>query len=134
YNLSVDELEELFVEELTVGIEGTTVRAGVIGEIGTSGTVMPAERRIFQAAARAQRRVGCGIITHTQFGRDALEQIEMLADAGANLSQVAVSHMDLYPDLAYHKEVAATGVFLAYDNVGRVDYRPDEDRLRLVLA
>ena len=134
YNMSVDELEELFVRELTAGIDGTPIRAGVIGEIGTSGPILPAERRVFQAAARAQRRVGCGIITHTQFGRDALEQVRMLADGGANLSQVAVGHMDLYPDLAYHKEVAATGVFLAYDNIGRVDYRPDEDRLRLVLA
>lgn len=135
FNSSVTELEELFVTELTAGVGDTGVRAGVIGEIGLSGTSpLPAEERVFVAAARAQQRVRCGITTHTQFGRDATVQLDLLEANGADLSKVALGHMDLYPDVAYHKELALRGVFLGYDNIGRTDYRPDSDRVKLVLA
>ena len=30
-----EDIAELFVEELTVGVAGTGIRAGIIGEIGT---------------------------------------------------------------------------------------------------
>ena len=131
-NRSVDELAEEFIREITTGIDDSSVRAGVIGEIGSSLEVLPAEERIFRAAALAQKETGAGIITHTQFGWNAIKQINMLEAYGADLTKVGLGHMDLYPDPAIHEEVARKGAFVCIDNVGRVDYRPDWERVKMI--
>src|SRR4029079_16230419 len=67
----------------------TAERWGVIGEMGTGTAVPmdPEERKAFQAAAMAHVRTGLPIITHTSDGcaRCALEQVDVLEAAGANL-------------------------------------------------
>ena len=53
------------------------------------------ERKVFQAAALAQQEVGCAIIAHSAAGADSpLEVIEVLSDAGADMSKVVQSHLD----------------------------------------
>ena len=56
--LSAEELAEEWISELTVGIDGTSVRAGIIGEIGTSQQLHPDEIKALQAAAIAHRKGG----------------------------------------------------------------------------
>ena len=67
-------LADLIVDDLLKGAEGTDVRAGIIGEIGTERKhITPAQERVFRAAARAQRRTGACIMTHTtHFGELAI--------------------------------------------------------------
>jgi predicted metal-dependent phosphotriesterase family hydrolase len=132
---SVAELAELMERELTEGIEGIEggVRAGVIGEIGTSlWKVLPAEEKLFQAAALAQQRTGAPIMTHTSLGTMALEQLDILERAGADLSKVSISHQDLNGDVDTHVAIARRGAFVQYDTVGKERYQPDELRLRMV--
>ena len=53
------------MRDLTEGIDGTDVRAGIIGEIGTDDKyIKPAEERVFRAAARAHKRTGAAVTTH----------------------------------------------------------------------
>ena len=79
-----DTLADRLVRELTVGVDGTDIRAGFIGEIGTErGHISPAQERVFRAAARAHRRTGCPILTHTtHFGELAMEQLDLLGEEG----------------------------------------------------
>ena len=47
------------IAELTQGVGGTGIRAGIIGEIGAHGSYLTAqEERVLRAAARAQRATG----------------------------------------------------------------------------
>ena len=46
------------VKELTEGMEGTGVRATVIGEIGTSKDITETEAKVFRAASRAHAETG----------------------------------------------------------------------------
>ena len=72
---SVDLEIERMINELTVGIEGGEIRAGVIGEIGTDGeTFTEAEFTNFVAAAYAQAATGAPVITHTPQGDSALNR------------------------------------------------------------
>src|SRR5262245_13582580 len=50
---TTDEIADLIIWDIEVGIDGTGVRAGVIGEIGCDRFLTPAEERGFRAAARA---------------------------------------------------------------------------------
>ncbi len=131
-NRSVFELTQHFVNEIERGINGSGIKAGVIGEIGTSLNVLPSEKRIFEAAVNAQKETGVPIITHSQFGWNALEQLNLLLSLGANPEKIAIGHMDLYPDMKIHLEVAKSGAYVCIDNIGRNDYRPDDERVRNV--
>ena len=129
---SANSLAERFVREITEGIDGTDVKAGVIGEIGWGQQVLPAEKRVFEAAVIAHKATGAAIITHTYFGLNALEQLDFLEKKGVNTEKVGIGHMDLYPDPDIHFEVAKRGAFVCIDNIGRTDYRPDSERVEMI--
>ena len=112
-------LLERMVGEIGDGIESSPPKAGVVKVAGSRDRLTPAERRNFRAAARAQVATGCPILTHTEAGTAALEQIEILAENGADPSHVVLSHLDRHPDPAYHREALRRGVRLEYDSAFR---------------
>lgn len=122
------ELAALFVADLTEGIDAhdyngplvcrTPHRAGVI-KIATDRTLGAREERIFAAAAEAHRRTGAPILTHTEQGELGLQQVERLRAAGVDLRHVCLSHLDRRPDVAYHREILASGVRVEYDSAFR---------------
>jgi phosphotriesterase-related protein len=127
---SLEEMTERFVTDATQGIAGTGIRAGVLGEQATGlGDITPHERKCLRAAARAHRRTGLALITHTTHGTMALEQIDLLLDEGADLRRVVIGHMDTHPDTDYVLQVAARGVTVAFDTIGKQcwDFRVEPD-------
>jgi phosphotriesterase-related protein len=120
-----DELER----ELREGIDGTGIRAGVIGEIGTGNPIHPDERKCLVAAAMASRRTGAAIQVHTypwaQAGREA---VDVLLAGGADPGRIAICHtdVDIHPD--YQRALLSRGVFLQFDNFGKEFVIPPEDR------
>jgi phosphotriesterase-related protein len=123
YELDTNALADVVVRELTVGIDGTNVRAGVIGEIGTErGAITPAQERVFRACARAQQKTGVTIVTHTtHFGELALEQIALLREERVPSSRILISHLGDRIDNTSLKAIAEKGVFLSVDNIGFVN-------------
>jgi predicted metal-dependent phosphotriesterase family hydrolase len=120
----VERLADLLTEEILDGIEGTNIRAGIIGEIGSSfGKIMPLEEKVFKAAARAQRQTGSAISTHTSYGTMLLEQIDLLDHESVPLDRVVIGHAELNNDLAIHLEALRRGVVLEYDTVGKERWR-----------
>ena len=121
-----DQLADIFMWELQVGVNG--VRAGVI-KLGTSlDQITPGERKAFTAAALAQRATGAPITTHTEAGRLALEQLELLIGAGADPERIIIGHLDRLLDTDYHQAVLRSGVYVGYDQVGKPKYATDERR------
>jgi phosphotriesterase-related protein len=125
-------LADVIVEELTTGIDKTNVRAGVIGEIGTERYhITPAQERVFRASARAQRRTGAPIVTHTtHFGELALEQIALLREESVPLERIMISHLGDRFDFAPLTAIARTGVFLSIDNIGYLGQGYPSDEVR----
>jgi phosphotriesterase-related protein len=125
HRVSVDELAELFVQDVTDGIDAndyagpvvrrTEHRAGVIKVAGSDGGPSARDRRVFEAAADAHRRTGVPILTHCEHGTGALEQVRLLAEAGVDLGHVALSHVDRLLDRGLHRELLETGAFAEYD-------------------
>ncbi len=60
----VGSITDELLEELQVGIDGTGIRSGVIGEIGTSNPIHPDEEKVLRASARARRQVDVPIVVH----------------------------------------------------------------------
>lgn len=123
---SVGSLTEELVRDLTEGVGGTEMRAGIIGEIGVgSYPMIPAERVMLQAAAAAQSQVGTGMIVHPAPGVESVFEItDVLATAGAQMDKVVISHLDerFMDDAAPFERLAATGVVVGFDTFGRELY------------
>jgi phosphotriesterase-related protein len=123
--VSTEELTELFVADLTEGVDEfdytspivrrTSHRAGLI-KVATSGSVLDTrDRRNLTAAARASVRTGAPILTHCEGGKGALAQVEYLVAEGVPAPSVIVSHLDKAADASYAVAVAATGATLELD-------------------
>lgn len=118
-----DDLAAKLVREFTDGVPGSGgVRPGIIGELGTGrGPAMtPGEERAFRAAARAQRRIGCSISTHTtHYGELAFDQIELLREEGVPPERIVIGHLGELTGADDVLAIAETGVFVQVDHVGR---------------
>jgi phosphotriesterase-related protein len=113
-----DELYELFMTEVTVGIRGTRARAGVIKAGTSKGCITDYEKLMLSTAARVQKETGVPIITHTQAGSMGPEQAEFLIAAGANPKGIQIGHMSDNIDVAYQVRTLDQGVYVAWDRMG----------------
>ncbi len=142
---TVDELEDIFVRELSQGMAATAVPAGII-KVGTMGEHMTEpEHRLFQAAARASVRTGATVTTHVSSHLPspvgvipAREQLKVLLDEERmNPSRVVIGHCDAVHVPEYHLEVVQRGVYAAFDHIcdeqGAFYSLPDDRRIRWVL-
>jgi len=99
------------------------VRAGVIGEIGTSDPIEPGEARVLRAACAAQRETGRSLVVHLDpWGRAGHAVLDACEAAGVDLDRVVLAHLDpSLPDHAYHRSLAARGAWVSYDIWGDED-------------
>lgn len=130
---SDEQLAVRIIADIRDGIDGTQVRAGAIGEIGSETPGMSAlEEKAFRAAAIAQRETGVPLITHTTEGLDAVRQLKLLTGCGVRPERILIGHLDCMDDVGMHSEIAATGAFVGYDRVGLTQFQPDSLRVRLI--
>lgn len=129
-----DSLTEEFVKELKVGMNETNAKAGAI-KIGTSlNEITDIERIGLQAAAAAHSQTGAPITTHTENGTMALELIEILGINGVQANRVVIGHVDREPmPLDAHLEIARTGAYLQFDQVGKSEAYTDQMRAERVV-
>ena len=142
--LSAGDLAELFIADITEGIDAndyggpwvrrTKCKAGVVKVAGSSDRMTDHEIKIFTAAAHAHRKTGCPILTHTEQGTAALEQVQRLADLGVDLRHVCLSHTDRCPDLAYHRRILASPVRIEFDSAFRWKPGQPNHTLELITA
>lgn len=123
---SVEDIAERLLRELLRGVPvetGPPVRAGVIGEIGTSDPISVAERRVLVAAALVQRETAAPLFVHLDpWGRAGHDALDVVEAAGADLTRVALCHLDpTLPDTAYHRSLAERGATVCYDIWGDED-------------
>jgi predicted metal-dependent phosphotriesterase family hydrolase len=119
YEKSTNQLADDIVQDILEGIDGTGVRAGIIGEIGSDDRrpISPAEERSFRAAARAHKRTGLTISTHAAFSPVGLEQLDLLIEEGVDPARVIIGHAGHLPDPDYHAAIARRGAWVQFDRI-----------------
>jgi predicted metal-dependent phosphotriesterase family hydrolase len=119
---SVDDLAEELIRDATEGVavdDGTRVRAGIIGEIGTDKPWISAlEERVHRAAARAARSTGLAITTHSVMSPVGLAQLALFEEEGADPARVVIGHADSYPRLDYYLAIVERGATVEFDFLG----------------
>src|SRR3954454_43730 len=142
YDAPVETLRDRIVADLTRGMHPgdwndpeqplDRARAGAIKGGASYHHISPAERRRLEAIAGASAATGAGILVHTEIGTSAHDIVDLLVGAGASVDRIALAHLDRNPDWELHAEVAARGVMLEYDTIGRTKYHPDSVVLDLI--
>ncbi len=113
------------VRELTDGIDGTGIRAGVIGEIGTGSPIHPDEAKVLRAAAIAWQQAPVAVYVHTfPWGGEGLRAARILIDGGIDPARVVICHGDVELDLAYLRRLCELGVCVEFDNFGK-EFEPE---------
>jgi predicted metal-dependent phosphotriesterase family hydrolase len=116
---SVDELAAELVAEFEAGAEGTGIRPGIIGEIGTDKPWLSGEEeRVHRAAARAARITGMAVTTHAVMSDVGLAQLRVFDEEGLDPGRIVIGHADSNPRLDSQLGIIARGANLEFDFLG----------------
>lgn len=122
----IDDIADIFVREIEVGIGNTSIKAGAIKVANDVGGVSVEGERILRGAARACKRTGCPISTHQwapeEVGR---RQVEIFLEEGTPMDRVAIGHSADSTDVDYLVELLETGVYLSMDRYPGAPGRPN---------
>lgn len=121
-----DEIADIFVREIEVGIDDTTIKAGAIKVANDIGGVSPEGERILRGAARALKRTGCPISTHHWAPEQvARRQVEIFKEEGAPMDRICIGHSADTTDVAYLEEILQSGVYMSMDRYPGGNGRPE---------
>lgn len=92
---SVEDLAERLIRDITEGINGTEVRAGMIAEIATEGNTAftGTQIKVYRAVALAQQATGLSISAHCWLGKGAVPLIHLLTADGVAADRIVVHHI-----------------------------------------
>jgi phosphotriesterase-related protein len=130
---SSDDIARELVTDLTAGVDGTGVRAGFIGEIGTTWPWTDNEKKVLRGAVAAHRETGAALMIHPgRHERLPLQLVDFIRSEGADLGRTIMCHIErTIADERHLYDLAATGVWLEYDLFGMENsyypYNPDFD-------
>lgn len=133
---STNELADWIVRDLTEGVGGTDIKAGIIGEIACDQWMTAQEERSFRAAARAHKKTGVVITTHAARWPIGGMQLDLLAEEGVDPHRVVIGHADTVTSvewrsegevLKYHETLAKRGAFVQFDTIAGLGRTSDNE-------
>ena len=140
HSLLAQELEELFVRELTEGMytdgelsspsRQCRAKAGVIKTAYDTEELSPRYQELFKAAAAAAVHTDRVIMVHVEQGTDPRRLLDYLTGLGVRPDRIMFCHMDrACRDMNIHKEILRSGAYLEFDTIGRFKYHSDEHEI-----
>jgi phosphotriesterase-related protein len=123
--------EDRIAQELVRQTQSEAI--GAFGEIGTWDAMTPDERKVFRAVGKAHLATNLPIFTHTNMGKSAQEQLDVLESVGVKPQRVAIGHLGgvTDPKAELQKALCRRGAFVGFDRQGGAG---DADQVPAVLA
>lgn len=115
FTMSAEQITKAFIKQA----DDETL--GAFGEIGSWDEITADERRVFRAVGKAHVATNIPIFTHTGIpGKSALEQLDILEDAGVKPDRVVIGHLGNLVDgnVYIHKAICRRGAFVGFDRLG----------------
>ncbi len=111
-----NKIADIYSREIENGIDGTSIKAGILKAASDAGGIKPQEEIVLRAVSRASIRTGSPIMTHTWAPeRIGLRQVEVFQEEGVDLDRVCIGHSNDTTDLGILVELLETGVWLGMD-------------------
>ncbi|MDQ3759766.1 MAG: phosphotriesterase [Actinomycetota bacterium] len=130
-----DQIADLFVHDIEVGIQGTDIKAAFLKCAADEPGVTENVEKVHRAVARASLRTGVPIMAHSRPASDtAPRQIEIFSEEGVDLAKVQIAHCGDSPDADYIESLIEKGVWAGLDRYGIEMYLPFDQRIATHLA
>ena len=124
----------LFMGDIEQGVEGTSIKAGILKCATDEQGVTPGVERVLRAVAAAHRRTGVPISTHTHAQtRRGLEQQAIFREEGVDLTRVVIGHSGDTTDCDYLEEVVSAGSMIGMDRFGIDLQLPTPERVATIV-
>lgn len=127
----IAELQRLFVRDFEEGMEGTSIKPGVIKCSTDVAGVTPDIEALLRASARTHVQTGLPITTHTSYKNESgLMQQALFQEEGVDMGAVVIGHCNESNDLGYLEKLIENGSYIGFDRLGMAS--PDatlEDQL-----
>ena len=115
---TADELADFFALEIGRGIEDTGVRPGVIKAASQGDGMTPFQEKVFRGAARASKRTGVPVTTHSNARhRGGEQQAAVFEQEGLDPRMVCIGHSDESADFDYLAGLTRRGYTLGFDHL-----------------
>ncbi len=112
------QLAQRWISEAVNGIDNTGIKPGFIKISVDKHPLDDIDKKIVQAAAMTHIKTGLTIGSHTGSGKAALEQLDILADAGVDESAFVWIHAQAEKDRALQVSAGRRGAWISFDNLG----------------
>ena len=128
-----DAMADLFVSDITEGIQGTGIKAAILKCATDEPGLTPGVEKVLRAVARAHRRTGVPISTHTHVGtKRGLDQQRIFQEEGVDLGRVVIGHSGDSDDIAYLTSLIEAGSYIGMDRFGIDIYLTTEKRVATI--
>ena len=126
---SVEVLANEMRKDILVGIRDTEIKAGLIGEIGTSATISADEKKVLTAAGIVGAETGKAVHVHTDlYTENGYEVVDILTREGMKTEKICIDHVDVWLRPDYIRRLLDQGVYVEFDNFGKEFYVSKERR------
>lgn len=130
---SADFIAGLFARDIDEGIMDTGVKAGIIKCATDEPGVDQDVEHILRACARAHRRTGVPISTHTHAAsKVGLKQQDIFESEGVDLGRTVIGHSGDSDDLDYLTTLIKRGSYIGMDRFGLDNFQSHEKRVQTV--
>tara|TARA_B100000686_G_scaffold98374_1_gene105303 strand:+ start:2855 stop:3901 length:1047 start_codon:yes stop_codon:yes gene_type:complete len=127
---TADQITDEIVKDITIGVNDTNIKSGIIGEIGNFFPMDSVQKTILIGAAQASMETGAPISIHPgNDDRSPYEIVKLLNKEGVPESKIIIGHLSIaFEKRALLKDLAETGCFLEYDHFGSFEDSSSEYR------
>jgi phosphotriesterase-related protein len=127
-------MTDFFIRDITEGIAGTGVRAGMLKCAVDEKGLTDGVERVLRAVARAHAATGAPITIHTHSaGQHGPQIVKVLTSEGVDLGRVVLGHSgDAVDHPDYLERMAQTGLTLGMDRFGIDHFATFQQRSDLV--
>jgi phosphotriesterase-related protein len=130
-NWEPEYLRDLLLQEIESGIQGTSIKPGVI-KCASEDAISETNEKLLRVAARAQKQSHLPIITHSSsVNKNGLHQQEILLDEDVDVSKLVIGHCGDTTDIDYLESLLGNGGFIGFDRFGLDILLPMESRLEV---
>ena len=130
YGESAQQLADRWTNEWNKGIEGTSIKPGLIKTSTDKGPLTPIQRKLIQAAAITHLSTGLTIAVHSGNGDAAFEQLEILKEQGVSPSARIWVHAQNETNKEMHIRAGKLKTWVSFDGVNPDTLQTNLDHLK----
>jgi phosphotriesterase-related protein len=128
-NRDADQIAELFVADITEGVQGSEIKAAFIKCAADEPGVTESIEKIHRAAARASLQTGAPVMAHSRpASNTGPRQVEIFLEEGLAPGKIQIAHCGDSPDVEYVQGLIDKGVYVGLDRYGLEMFLPIDQR------